>query len=1407
MNRPQFPIETFQGVFDAWQVDRTHTLKSVLTPTASGKTHASARTMIDMVKKGVTPIYLAPIRKLTEDFPAQLKEAMKEKSEDFPIYRIFARADYLENDTFIEEMRAFAREAQKRFGNAKLIVSKSLFDDSMDIEIDEEAVENEGGEGEGEGEMARSEAVKFSQIAKGIQAAILNYERARSDALYDQLSRDSHRERAQRAFSLAWSRIGSVCKEIVRRSVLSGHQERLYHHPALRPILLKIVPLDLNEETPGVILATTSKFATIAEATFLKESKRDLLGKDTFQKKRASHFEFFADRPAALFLDEEEEGWMYLFKSQKKTLAHKDIDLHRVLYAFFHYYDLGRIPRYARNFDVRFARALFDALDQIVSKKTRVLLIDAIEAPTIDEKRRLLAQIPCFKEFKPEWLEVLMEDLLNKTRLETLLKKLDILRDFKRAASEIFKSFPNAEAPIDAFETLMKLDRLFNENDKKRLLVDVVTLQGVKKDLTHLFFDERLNLTDLEILESLRLIPVHGYDSIELVSAVSLEDIKAKRKMEDSISLGEYLKLIMFATRALRKRGRALPRLSSHELARITSNPLKTLSDYKDRIAKWKLRDKEEEGLPSADHILDEAYVFETPKFEISLIEEDDPPETREYSTGLRQMMITASTLTTTPEDLLFKFLGKDTRTGNLVYLMSATGGLTGCWGRMNLHYLKNKLASTGGRYIGLVDEERGFIEAFRAFQAHHRNTVVEHFNEHDYMQKVKVAPRFKVLRDHLSSYLVEHHRNNIYKERELNYFASLIWRLVGSEERSAMCFTQTISNIKNALEGLYQSGMGVERPEGKEGLFTFDPKVFGFDGEPIKIMTYTASFMKGNALALENDELVLVEDVKAEQKILAELGDLLREDRTKFIFVTGFASAGRGLTLTPRCAIGHGKEQKNALGEIINVKDFDVLMIAMSPFYDSLYRVPDRNKIHLEELQAGLQYLYEVDRLKTTTLRDLPAIIESERDEMFRPEYFRYIWALATQTIGRVERIPTSTRHQSILINQELLLELIRFYQMESQTIDGTPVHERLSHGNRAVYEHAQAYIKTNRYLEEDEFQRYVVREVKLTDRFNKASKRIYTSFALEGSRNAWQAIRNDLMLTDQAAYLRHLEQTPEGINEDVWKNFTSTLFMEDAFSEWRTIDAKTLLRGVPAHIAGKEEIERLMNMSAGMKLYTDMLHVKGSFATADAFKPAERLAPAELRRCPDFERLVSSAGLVPAKLLQQHFPRYAFFMDYVKPYFSERIVETYLESLDIRFVDPAQHPATGRLFEKFDLFVDAGSRILAIDVKTWGKTSDGSLGEKIIQAVERKTREVTQAFNETLSPENGDGDRIRSVIPVYLNLYGDRDHAKIAVDGMDVHFFNLFVRNLNEEGHRICTLNPLVADYFAKFSGAKND
>ena len=119
----------------------------------------------------------------------------------------------------------------------------------------------------------------------------------------------------------------------------------------------------------------------------------------------------------------------------------------------------------------------------------------------------------------------------------------------------------------------------------------------------------------------------------------------------------------------------------------------------------------------------------------------------------------------------------------------------------------------------------------------------------------------------------------------------------------------------------------------------------------------------------------------------------------------------------------------------------------------------------------------------------------------------------------------------------------------------------------------------------------------------------------------------------------------------------------------------------------------------------------------------------------------------------------------------------------------------------------MDAGSRILAIDVKTWGKTSDGSLGEKIIQAVERKTREVTQAFNETLSPENGDGDRIRSVIPVYLNLYGDRDHAKIAVDGMDVHFFNLFVRNLNEEGHRICTLNPLVADYFAKFSGAKND
>ena len=96
--RPAFPVDSFKGPLAQWLESGAALLKGVYHPTGSGKTYTASRFVVDIFQEaGVIPVYIAPIKRLIEDFEPEVREVIRQRGLDIPVYRIYARADF-END-------------------------------------------------------------------------------------------------------------------------------------------------------------------------------------------------------------------------------------------------------------------------------------------------------------------------------------------------------------------------------------------------------------------------------------------------------------------------------------------------------------------------------------------------------------------------------------------------------------------------------------------------------------------------------------------------------------------------------------------------------------------------------------------------------------------------------------------------------------------------------------------------------------------------------------------------------------------------------------------------------------------------------------------------------------------------------------------------------------------------------------------------------------------------------------------------------------------------------------------------------------------------------------------------------------------------------------------------------------
>lgn len=1361
-------------------------VKGVYEPTGSGKTYSAARLVVDAftATNPTIPVFIAPIKRLVEDFSGAIEAVLKERGRgDVHVYRLYARTDFENDESVLSEAIPFCDEAKKCLRGV----------DSVD-----DPFSGTGGFDDIDGTRRKKSPSEWVTLTEN---AVGQYRRCREWARTSPLD-PALAEQMTEAMRRIWSGLYALCSEIVRREVLGDYSQGLFKNKALRPILLKLMPLNLFAHEPGIIIATASKFASQAREVRQKISK---IGKaNAIFHTYDNFFEWASERQERflLLIDEEEETYSFLLRSQKKDLTNRDVDLHRVVYAFFHHFDLGSLANYADTEGEAFARRLFEVTGEVVAqlKAIRSALEGAI---SVDEQIDRLRVIPCLSGFDATQLRILVRDFFGKSDIQNdfakLKQKLQILEAIKRFIKEVHRPWPNVENSEASFDVYRRLERVFQ--DKKQILAGRKTIRDLSNDLEYLFFNERLEIFDHAVLERVRVMPAIAHRNLELVTVDDLSQESASRQVE-SFSLGEFLRFVMLMTRILLKTPIEIP-VDSKSL-RISDNQWSVLYRYRRKIGNWGIKpeDLPDETSSANDPSLTSELVFQQSKFALSIVE--DMGRREEYSADLRVMAIAATVLKRTPEDLLTTFLRTNAvvadrhgNQGNLVYLMSATGGMGGCWGSNNLRYLSQQLGAAGAEIIPATSTEMDFMRGFREYRAALRDITVTDFDADNHVARIQPGALYPLLERELLKELLAPDANgyverNPHKLNEIRHLAALLSRLACGAERSAMAFTQTVGKFKETLNRLAMRGMGVEADKEIRGLYTFDPGAFGAQGEPIRIIAYTANFGKDAPRVVDGEVRALTEadgvDDEADESVLSALLD---ERTQKILFLSSFRSASRGLNLILKCDSPDGRMATNQLA--VGRKDFDILMVAMSPHYDGLYRVPDETLIHMEKLQAMLQHLYLKNTLITYQYRDLPQAIADGREEAFRPEYFRKIGREIIQTIGRVERVEGAPAAQHLLLNKEVVIELAQFYKIESEFPD------RLSAGNHSVFRHVEGFMqRTRMFPTEQEWESNVRDEVIRADAFLRASASIYRGFGNSAKRGAWERIRNPLMFTDPAAYVKSLEQSPEGMDSRTWKAFVDYAFVRRTRRDLYLVGAGKAVSAMlnADDILGEGVAESASGRLASLPLITDLHHTDGR-----RFEPAERLVPAGLRSAPEFVAAIKKAAINMDSLFAEWLPRPQFFMDYAKGYFAELVFANLIgERPRVKTIDAASHPKAAEIFERFDVFIEGPSHILAIDMKNWGRRADRLIGRRLREAAPSKTKLVEAALQVTIAAQRKAITRAqfverslgnKTVLPIYLNLCGHRSGGQETLDGRVVRFFNLFVAEDDGEGWTRYILN----------------
>lgn len=1350
MNHSRPLRDAFVRVHDKVRNENVPVVACIVEFTGFGKTFESASIVVEQfVTHQQIGIYTAPTRRLVDDYAVMVREAAKLKYPELYIYRLYALESTLDDNFISEDLIHFAETAEQHLFNLGKRKRTGL---------------------------AATIQENLSVLLKRLPQHIRNYQMIKSQLMGDigdtRLAEDlvKYRHRVRDLSS-------RICQGIIRHELLTNHAKQLFYLPEIRVVLERFTPLDLFIKDPGIILATASKLATGASNSYLKNKRDGTMACGI--NRMPTFFHWFASMPYSftLYVDEEEESHRFLYQALKKQLTNRDVDLHRIIYAFFHHYDITCCFRYAQDISITFGRKLFFAIEDIQRDLDKICT--AFTAPqTLGGPTRfdLCRKLTCFAVFSDGEVRLLVNDFFANqnhgdgfSALNEKFRMLLAIRGFL-AERRLQRGMPDGDVFDDYCHAIKSL------YDKKRILASKQTMHQFRDYLGYIFFNERLELYEAEILNQIYVQPVIGSNNIELITREKLQDPNA-------YTMREFLNFLLFLTRRLLNTTVA----ASSDSRKITDRQDQVLINYKKKIGSWGLAVEIDEDFghgsepdqlePSHGSIapewgstgdsdtnpgLNEGYVFKGSKFVLSIVEES--PIHQEYSPELCYVSIVGNVQQQSPEELLLKFLRVNDDSGlpkNLACLMSATGQISQHWGSFVYRYLDEKIEADRGSIVGPSESQMQAMASLRQQRLERRRIEIRDFCRTDFQQVLGCGPLFLDLMQEARQQLAgqDLRLRNPYKLDEVCYMLAMLDRLCTGPIRSAMVFSQRISFMVQVLANMADKGIGCTRGP-VPGLFYFDPSTFGIKTDPVTVIAYSSAFGKaaGSGAIIDGRFVPYAHmDNYTEESDVDILEQLLDERRTKIMFLSAYQSASRGLTLTTKCdpdmGVPHPRYRNTGR------KDFDALMIAMSPFYDGLYRVPDPSANQMERLQAMLQYLWSNKRLEATTFAQLPGIISEEHDIAFHPEYLRFMGRSAIQTLGRSERVRSdqigAPNRQEIYINREVVLEQAQFFKL----VPG--LEQRFSANNWVMFQHIQEFeARTRMFASERVWAEYVERELEHDDAFTRVSRALYRGFRNPEKRALWQALRSPKLFSDEREYVDSLRQIkPDMVG---WAEFVEALFLPRPLEE-------VFLR--------QEQLPG--SSSKPVRIISDLYH-----ANRGRYDPARLLVPPALLAVPEFKEALRQLSIDPDMMFRKVIPRPKFFFDYVKGYFTE-LVFAQMVAMDkrIRTLDVASHPRAADLFEKFDHYLVRGDKVIAIDNKSWGRVSDRKLSKELQNKLLRKM--------SSIEPHVGE------VEPVYVNLYGEKTYGTEFYGGRLVRFYNMFVQFLDSEGVTRIAVNYDLFNY----------
>jgi hypothetical protein len=737
--------------------------------TGVGKTYSAssfAHDILHFIDDAVIPIYIAPMIVHINGFHAELIKTAAQRN--IVVYQLLSDQSNKDDMAFYDDCRKMA----KALTNMPELIVKIDYGKTPD-------------------------KIKAHDLLVGLQKFCIKcqsspiHTMARDDELYEFAKEDF-----EKTSNRALADVKAIMRKIIEIEEKAHGSLGLYDNPIFRALLLRLFPLQLFIKNPGILTSTAMKImhpqqVYVAKFTTSRSTQvqTELFGAPSSAKGqigtgfRWEKFDTVVDFTTAVnggsgtvgnllekhgkpmrfcfLIDEEEDSYWQIFDKLKSVINPDGRhDLNLVLTEFFRFFDLewplhlerkhrenpalaAKIYRHLPEIGL-IARHAQQAWKTEITSTGRDYLLLTRQTALLRRVAHQRGFDGCH-DFNDEELGIVITDLImendHQSDFERFDAKTKVFARLKRYISAVVQG--GAVAPGSDYSEYKNL--VATLCNKKLFTMKKCTYGEMLEQPRQTFFDDALHIMDVNFLRQIEI--TSGRPNEQL----NFHDAGAPK---EAITLFHYLKLILLIAGIVKDKGFTIAK--------------EEREDYKnlDRFRKAVKALFGDEALDSSntnesydDALLDEKFIFNDRKNIISLQESARP--NREFSDDLINLTLVITSLNGSPEAVINDMIA----TNNMVYIMSATGGLSSATGGLNLKKICHDIQAKNGFVETMTMPEIEAIKKIVVRATPTRKRLVTIFNHGDLPDSIRASRCFiPFLRDMMAPHSPPYILPNKYK-------------------------------------------------------------------------------------------------------------------------------------------------------------------------------------------------------------------------------------------------------------------------------------------------------------------------------------------------------------------------------------------------------------------------------------------------------------------------------------------------------------------------------------------------------------------------------------------------------------------------------------------------------------------